>query len=93
MAWLKADLAANPHQCTLAYWHHPRYSSGRHGNQAFMDELWDVLYDAGAEIVLAGHDHSYERFAPMNAAGNLDPGRGIVSFVVGTGDVNESRSR
>lgn len=83
--WLRDDLAANPHRCTLAYWHHPRYSSGRHGNQFFTDSLWDVLYDAGAELVLAGHDHSYERFAPMNAGGNLDRDRGIVSFVVGTG--------
>ncbi|HUG31032.1 MAG TPA: metallophosphoesterase [Candidatus Limnocylindria bacterium] len=85
VAWLKDDMAANPHQCTLAYWHHPRYSSGRHGNDPSTDALWDALYDAGAEIVMAGHDHSYERFAPMDGGGDLAPGRGIVSFVVGTG--------
>jgi hypothetical protein len=85
VAWLKSDMADHPHECTLAYWHHPRYSSMRHGSQAFTDALWDSLYEAGAEIVLAGHDHGYERFAPMNAAGSLAPGRGIVSFVVGTG--------
>ena len=85
VAWLKADLAANEHSCVMAYWHHPRYSSSRHGNQAFTDGLWDALYAARAELVLAGHDHSYERFAPMNASGELDRARGLVSFVVGTG--------
>lgn len=85
VAWLKDDLAANPRRCTLAYWHHPRYSSGRHGSDPSTDVLWDVLYEAGAEIVLAGHDHSYERFAPMSRTGDPDPDRGIVSFVVGTG--------
>ena len=85
VAWLEGDLTANPRRCTLAYWHHPRYSSGRHGNIAETDRLWDVLYEAGAEIVLAGHDHSYERFAPMSASGDPDPDRGVVAFVVGTG--------
>lgn len=85
VTWLKEDLVANPHGCVLAYWHHARYSSGRHGNDDSTDELWNVLYDAGAEIVLAGHDHSYERFAPMDAGGDLEPSRGIVSFVAGTG--------
>jgi hypothetical protein len=83
--WLRADLAAHASPCSLAYWHHPRYSSGEHGNNASMDEIWDALYDAGVELVLAGHDHSYERFAPMNRAGNVAPGKGITSFVVGTG--------
>ncbi len=85
LAWLEADLLANPKPCTVAYWHAPRYSSGRHGNDDSANALWDALYEAGAELVLAGHDHSYERFAPMNADGNLAPDRGIVSFVVGTG--------
>jgi hypothetical protein len=85
VAWLKADLAAHPHQCTLAYWHHPRFSSGMHGNNPSTDGLWDALYAARAEIVLSGHDHSYERFAPMSGGGSLDPGRGIVEYVVGTG--------
>jgi hypothetical protein len=85
VAWLRADLAADPRQCVLAYWHHPRYSSARHGSQAQTDGLWDALYDAGAEIVLNGHDHVYERFAPQSDAGVLDTGRGMVEFVVGTG--------
>lgn len=85
LAWLEADLAEHPSRCSLAYWHHPRYSSGEHGNNASMDDIWDALFDAGVELVLAGHDHSYERLAPMNKAGNLAPDKGITSFVVGTG--------
>ena len=85
LAWLREDLSASPRQCALAYWHHPRYSSGRHGNDPATGALWKALYDAGAEIVMAGHDHLYERFAPMDGDGDLDPGRGIVSFVAGTG--------
>jgi hypothetical protein len=84
-AWLTADLAANPRQCVLAYWHHPRYSSGRHGSQPAVDGMWDALYDAGAELVLSGHDHAYERFAPQSDAGRADADAGIVEFVVGTG--------
>ena len=83
--WLAADLAAHPSQCVLAYWHHPRYSSGRHGSNSIVDGLWDTLYRAGAEIVLNGHDHSYERFAPQSDKGALDRAAGIVEFVVGTG--------
>ena len=83
--WLRADLAANPHACVLAYWHHPRFSSGRHGSQEQVAGLWDALYDAGAELVLNGHDHGYERFAAQSGRGALDPARGIVEFVVGTG--------
>ena len=85
LRWLLDDLEANPSRCSLAYWHHPRYSSGEHGSQAVMDPIWDALVDARVEIVLAGHDHSYERFAPMDKAGDLAPERGITSFVVGTG--------
>jgi hypothetical protein len=85
VAWLRADLGANPRPCVLAYWHHPRYSSARHGNQPQTDGLWDTLYDAGADVVLAGHDHVYERFGPTSDEGDVDPARGIVAFVVGTG--------
>jgi hypothetical protein len=85
VAWLQADLAAHPTQCVLAYWHHPRFSSGEHGSNAFVAGLWDTLEAAGADIVLNGHDHDYERFAPMNAAGQVDTNGGIVEFVVGTG--------
>jgi 3',5'-cyclic AMP phosphodiesterase CpdA len=83
--WLRADLAAHPAHCTLAYWHHPLYSSGGHGSIPKMRDAWQVLYDAGAELVLSGHDHDYERFAPQDADGRLDPARGIRQFVVGTG--------
>jgi acid phosphatase type 7 len=86
--WLKADLAAHRNSCTLAYLHHPRFSSGHHGNATALQPLWQALYDAGAEILLSGHDHVYERFAPQDPAGNADPVRGIRQFVVGTGGKN-----
>lgn len=76
LAWLKADLAAHPTTCTLAYWHHARHSSGRHGDDARTEPLWRALAAAGADVVLSGHDHDYERFGPIE---------GIRSFVVGTG--------
>jgi Calcineurin-like phosphoesterase. len=85
VAWLQADLAAHPSHCVLAYWHHPRYSSGQHGSNPSVAGLWDTLYAAGAEVVLNGHDHMYERFAPQSDTGKLDPAAGIVEFVVGTG--------
>ena len=83
--WLKADLAAHPNQCVLAYWHHPRFSSGNHGSDATYQPFWQDLYNAGADVVLSGHDHVYERFAPQNPQGNLDTTRGLRQFVVGTG--------
>lgn len=82
--WLRADLAAHPTQCTLAYWHKPRFSSGDHGNGAGQG-LWNALYDYGADIVLVGHDHDYERFAPQDGSAQYAPDRGIREFVVGTG--------
>lgn len=85
--WLRADLAANAAQCTLAYWHHPRFSSGSHGPYPETAPLWEALQADGAEIVLSGHDHVYERFAPQTAAGTADP-EGIRQFVVGTGGAN-----
>jgi len=85
LAWLRADLAAHPTHCTLAFWHHPLYSSGGHGSVQKMRDAWQLLYEAGAELVLSGHDHDYERFAPQDADGRLDPARGIRQFVVGTG--------
>jgi hypothetical protein len=88
--WLRADLAANPKQCTLAHWHHPRFSSAKHGNSSSTQPLWQALYDAGADVVLAAHDHSYERFAPQTPGGAADPIRGIRSFVVGTGGRSHS---
>jgi 3',5'-cyclic AMP phosphodiesterase CpdA len=83
--WLRSDLAASPAMCTLAYWHHPRFSSGPHGNSVEMQPIWQALYDGEADVVLSGHDHMYERFAPQDASGALDPGRGIRQFTVGTG--------
>ena len=83
--WLKQDLAENPRPCTVAMWHHPRYSSGEHGDDTDMRHLWKVLYDADADVVLTGHDHTYERFAPQNPEDRADPKRGIREFVVGTG--------
>lgn len=83
--WLIADLAANPRQCVLAYWHRPRWSSGdHHGSDPNFQALWQILYTAGAEVVLNGHEHHYERFAPMNAKGEADP-LGLREFVIGTG--------
>lgn len=83
--WLAADLESHPADCTLAFWHHPRWSSGQHGNHDMMDALWRVLADGGADIVLSGHDHDYERFAPMDADGAADAQGGLRAFVVGTG--------
>jgi hypothetical protein len=84
--WLRADLAANRRTCTLAYWHHPRFSSsGVHGSQAYMQPVWQALYDYGADVVLSGHVHNYERFAKQTPAGAADPVRGIREFVAGTG--------
>ncbi len=82
--WLKADLAAHPNMCTLAYWHHPRFSSGEQGSYVAYDAFWRDLYAAGAELVLNGHDHVYERFAPQNPTAGADP-KGIQEFIVGTG--------
>ena len=83
--WLRADLAANRRRCTLAYWHEPRFSSGtEHGSDTDFDRFWRDLYAAHAEIVLNGHEHNYERFAPQNPRGAADR-RGIREFVVGTG--------
>jgi hypothetical protein len=84
LAWLKNDLAANRTQCTLAYWHEPRWSSGNHGNNTFVSALWQTLYDNNVDLVFNGHDHDYERFAPQNPSGVADSARGIREFVIGT---------
>jgi acid phosphatase type 7 len=86
LEWLKNDLATNPQSCTLAYWHHPLFSSGNvHGNDTKMRPAWDALYAAGADVVLSAHEHVYERFAPQSPSGAYDPQGGIREFVVGTG--------
>jgi acid phosphatase type 7 len=83
--WLRADLAAHPTACTLAYAHHPRFSSGLHGSDETLVDLWRALYRARADLVLAGHDHDYERFGPLTPTGRPDARRGLRQFVIGTG--------
>jgi acid phosphatase type 7 len=83
--WLRADLATHPNKCTLAYFHAPLYSSGEHGNSTSVRPFWKALYQAGADVVLSGHDHDYERFAPQDPYGAFSSARGIREFVVGTG--------
>jgi hypothetical protein len=85
--WLRADLATHPAQCTLVMWHHPLFSSAGLGWPS-MEPTWQILYDAGVEMVLSGHAHSYERLAPMDASGAVDPAFGVRQFVVGTGGKN-----
>ena len=82
--WLRADLAAHRNSCILAYWHHPRFTSTNPGNDQRMQPFWQALYDYGAEVVLNGHTHNYERFAPQDAQGRATP-NGIREFIVGTG--------
>ena len=84
--WLRQDLAATRQRCILAYWHHPRFSSGAgHGSDPSQGAFWNALYAAGADLVLNGHEHNYERFAPQDPAGRADPDRGVREFVAGTG--------
>lgn len=83
--WLRAELARQPARCTLAFWHHPLYSSGGHLGPGRMRDAFALLHAAGAEVVLSGHDHDYERFAPQDADGRLDRAHGVRQFVVGTG--------
>ena len=81
--WLRADLAAHPVACTLAYMHHPRFGSA--GNDTDIAPLYQALYDGGADVLLSGHHHLYERFAPLDPAGAADDARGLREFIVGTG--------
>jgi 3',5'-cyclic AMP phosphodiesterase CpdA len=84
--WLQADLAAHATTpCTVVYFHHPRFSSGKHGNHFQMQKIWDIIYANGVDLVLSGHDHLYERFAPQTPDGVADDVRGIRQFTVGTG--------
>ena len=90
--WLAADLAAHPTQCVLAYFHHPRWSHGEHGDNDGVAPFISTLYAAGAEVVLSGHDHDYERFTPLTPDGAPDPARGVRQFVVGSGGRNHYRT-
>lgn len=83
--WLKNDLASDSHRCTLAYWHHPYWATGSGYIETRVRPLVDDLYSDGVEILLTGHAHHYERFAPQDPNGNQDPDRGIREFIVGTG--------
>ena len=91
--WLKADLAAHRGGCKLAFWHHPVYSSGSHGNNGVMRDAWRLLAAAGTDLVLSGHDHDYERFAPQDVDGNIDIEHGIRQFVVGGGGAGLTKMR
>jgi hypothetical protein len=89
--WLAADLAAHPTRCTLAFWHHPRWSNGEHGDNPAVGPLVATLHAAGVDLLLAGHDHDYERFAPLDPSGAADPRHGIRQFVVGSGGKSHYR--
>ncbi len=87
--WLREDLATHPVACTLAYFHKPLFSSGgKHGDDLTVKPLWDVLYAGGADVVVSGHDHDYERFGPQTPEAKADAARGIREFVAGTGGKN-----
>ena len=83
--WLKAELAEHRNQCIVAYWHHPLFSSSKNGDHPAMREIWRILYDAGVDVIINGHDHVYEQFARQDPDGRRDPARGIQQFIVGTG--------
>jgi hypothetical protein len=85
VAWLRADLAASAKRCKLAYFHRPRWTSGTHGDADDLAALVQVLYDHRVTLLLSAHDHDYERFAPLDPSGAVEPGRGVRQFVVGTG--------
>ncbi|MBK4733274.1 metallophosphoesterase family protein [Noviherbaspirillum pedocola] len=85
LEWLRAELSEHRSRCTLAFWHHPRFSSGGHGDNARLAPIWTLLAEAGADLALSGHDHDYERLAPQDSAGRRDDAHGLRQFVVGTG--------
>jgi hypothetical protein len=85
LEWVREQLTGNAHQCTAVYWHRPLFSSGPNGANRDMLDLWQLLYSLDVDIVINGHDHMYERFAPQTPDGVPDPVRGIRQFTVGTG--------
>jgi 3',5'-cyclic AMP phosphodiesterase CpdA len=85
LQWLRRDLSSNRARCTLAFWHHPLFSSGPNGADTRMRPLWEVLYAEGADVVLNGHEHMYERFGPQHPSGRADATGGIRQFTIGTG--------
>ncbi len=88
---MRADLAAHPRQCTLAYYHHPRFSSAGNYLPYTLFPIWKAMYERGVDVVVNGHAHVYERFAPQNPHGNADFARGIRQITVGTGGANHDR--
>ena len=89
--WLRRDLARNRRFCTLAYFHHPRFSSGPHHTSKRAIDLWSTLAGAGVDVVISGHDHIYERFAPMTVNGDVYQKAGMREFIVGTGGASHYR--
>lgn len=85
LTWMREQLASHPGACEIVMSHHPRFSSGPHGRASRMSAAWRLMYEQGVEFTIGGHDHLYERFAPMDADGRLDSTRGVRQFVVGTG--------
>ncbi|KJK52097.1 metallophosphoesterase [Lentzea aerocolonigenes] len=85
VTWLKNDLAANTKPCTAAYWHHPRFSRGDHGDNTSVTPFWNALYAAKADLIIAGHDHNYQRFAPSRPDGTRDDTNGVRELLIGTG--------
>jgi alkaline phosphatase len=83
--WLREELKDPQRACTVAYFHRPLWSSGFHGGHADMRAVFQLLHAAGVDLVLAGHEHHYERFAPMTPAGVVDTVAGITQIVIGTG--------
>jgi hypothetical protein len=91
LRWLREDLAATDARCVAAIWHHPLFSSGQNGPQPMMREAWRVLRELGADVVISGHDHIYERFARQDETGRATSG-GLRAFVVGTGGAEVTRA-
>lgn len=85
LAWLRNELTTNTAKCTAAIWHHPLFSSGPNGPQRYTKAAWDLLYQFNADLIINGHDHLYERFAPQDPDGRRDTARGMRQFTVGTG--------
>jgi hypothetical protein len=85
VTWLRSELTTSNARCTAVIVHRPRFSSGEHGDNTDMRDVWQVLYDNNVDVAISGHDHNYERLAPMDADGRPDSSRGVRQFVVGTG--------
>jgi acid phosphatase type 7 len=83
--WLRHELSSQPSACTAVIWHRPLFSSGQNGDNPDMRDVWRILYEFNVDLVINGHDHTYERFAPQDPDGRFDPARGIREFIVGTG--------